>query len=388
MPNLHTTLWTYPWDLAEEDPKAVAAKLKNEIGLDGISLASAYHSFEMLRPRSTGKILLQIPRAAVYFQPQADLYTSTSIQPHVSPLMGKGNWYASAAEATAAAGLDLIAWTVFLHNSHQAGAHPECAEVTCTGDVSTSRLCPANPNVRAYATGIARDLVQNYGISLLECESLSYGGFGHTHYHVKHGVELGPGGRFLLSLCFCDSCCAEAKKRGLDPTALSQAAQTHLRRALASGHAVPESPEELIERTPDLASFVRMREEIVASLVREVRETGPISFIWMGNPHTAGFNRKEIAGIADYSEILSYTPDADRTARTVQDLVPDLPSPAHLIVGLQAYLPASPDAETLAKNLKRASSLGVRRFSFYNFGIMPAPNLQWVKQAIKIARNA
>ncbi len=390
MSSLHTTLWSYPWDLADGRPEAIATRLRDEIGLDAISLASAYHTFEMLRPHSPGKVLLQIPQAAVYFQPDGSLYADTPIQPHVSPLMGGENWYADAAGAASGAGLELIAWTVFLHNSYQAGRHPECAEVACTGDVSTSRLCPANPGVRTFAAALAKDLVKNYGIALLECESLSYGGFGHTHYHVKHGVELGPAGRLLLSLCFCDACRSRAKEKGLDPNALSRAVESRLRRTLASGIPPAESPEELIAEVPQLDPFLRMRDEVVASLLKEVKAAAgvPVSFIFMGDRYGTAVGRSRLAEIADYAETLAYTPDANCIQATISDIVPDLKNPQQLVVGLQAYPPASPDVRTLRAGVECALSLGIRRFSFYNYGIMPEANLAWIRQCIGDVRGA
>lgn len=390
MPDLHTTLWTYPWDLADGDARAIAKRLRDDIGLDGISLASAYHTFEMLRPHSRKQVLLQIPQAAVYFQPDESLYADTPIQPHVSPMMAGENWYADAADAAAGAGIELIAWTVFLHNSYQAGRHPECAEVACTGDVSTSWLCPANPGVRAFAAALARDLAANCGIALLECESLCYGGFGHTHYHVKHGVDLGPGGRFLLSLCFCDACQTRARAKDLDPDALSRVVASMLRRTLASGVPPAESPEELIATLPQLEPFVRMRDEVVSSLLEEVRAAAgvPVSFIFMGDRFNAAINRPRLAEVADYAETLAYTPDVDRIEATVSEIVPDLLNPRQLVVGLQAYPPASPDATTLGAGVERALDLGIRRFSFYNYGIMPPANLAWIRQCIGDARRA
>lgn len=390
MTDLHTTLWTYPWDLADGDARAIAKRLREDIGLDGISLASAYHTFEMLRPHSPEQVLLQIPQAAVYFQPDAGLYADTPIQPHVSPLMAGENWYADAADAAAGAGIELIAWTVFLHNSFQAGRHPECAEVTCTGDVSTSWLCPANPGVRAFAAALAGDLAANYGIALLECESLSYGGFGHTHYHVKHGVDLGRGGRMLLSLCFCDACRARAQENGLDTDALSRSVASRLRRTLASGIPPAESPEELIATLPQLEPFVRMRDEVVSSLLEEVKAAAgvPVSSIFMGDRFNAAINRPRLAKIADYAETLAYTPDPDRIQGTISDILPDLQKPRQLVVGLQAYPPASPDAATLGAGVERALGLGIRRFSFYNYGIMPQANLDWIGQCIGNARRA
>lgn len=389
MSSLHTTLWTYPWDLADGDVRAIAKRLRSDIGLDGISLASAYHTFEMLRPHSRKQVLLQIPQAAVYFQPDAGLYADTPIQPHVSPLMHGDNWYASAADAAAGAGIELIAWTVFLHNSCQAGRHPECAEVTCTGDVSTSWLCPANPGVRAFAAALARDLAENYGIALLECESLSYGGFGHTHYHVKHGVDLGPGGRMLLSLCFCDACRTRAQEKGLDPEALSRTVASRLRQTLASGIPPTEAPEELIAAVPQLEPFVRMRDEVVASLLEEVKAAAgvPVSFIFMGDRFNAAINRSRLAEIADYAETLAYTPDADRIQSTISEIVADLKNPQQLVVGLQAYPPASPDATALGAGVERALDLGIRRVSFYNYGIMPPANLAWIGRCIGDARR-
>lgn len=382
--SIHTTLWTYPWDLDASGPEKAVMNLKNSIGLDAISLAAAYHSFEMLRPHSRDSVILQIPTAAVYFQPHSHLYNDTVIAPHVSPLMGSSNWYSEAATAAAKNNLELIAWTVFLHNSFLAAKYPDCAEVACTGDISSSRLCPANPDVRAYAIAISKDLKENYGISMLECEGLSFGGFGHTHYHVKHGVELGAGGRFLLSLCFCPSCTSRARGIGIDAEAIRLSAESRIRSSLTVGSTIADAPEDLIFSIPGLAEYITMREDVVASLIKETKEAIgiPVSVILMGSRLTSGIDTERMATIADTVETLSYTSDPAKTEKTVTNITRDLSSPEQLIVGLQAYPPASPDAEALLANTQAAYDMGIRRYSFYNFGIMPEPNLQWIKSTI------
>ena len=93
---------------------------------------------------------------------------------------------------------------------------PECAIERCTGDISPSALCPANSRVRSYALALAGDLATNYGIKMLECESLDYAGWGHSHHHLKHGIALGSGGHYLLSLCFCPSCQDRAMEANID----------------------------------------------------------------------------------------------------------------------------------------------------------------------------
>ena len=378
------TMWTYPWDLRDEGYEAVFRNLREDVKLNAINLASAYHTFDMLRPHLPVNNTLEAPQAAIYFQPQESLYGA--IKPHVSPLMQSENWWGEAAKAATSTGINLNAWTVFFHNSHQARSHPECAEVRCTGDISTSALCPANPDARAFAIALSRDLVCNYGISLLECESLAYAGWGHLHYHAKRGIDLGSGGHYLFSLCFCNACKKRAAKADIDIAQLQRAVAQKIRAAFETGQPVRETPEELNRSIPGLRVYCNMREEVVSSLVRELKEAVdvPLSYILMGNPHMTGASPRAIAQIADSVEILSYTADTQRTKTRVAELLPMLQRTDQLVVGLQAYPPASPDAETLCANLRAAREQGVTKFAFYNYGIMPFAALDWVRQAIKI----
>lgn len=385
MPPIDTTMWTYPWDLHDEGYEPVLQNLKSEVGLNAINLASAYHTFDMLRPHLSSNNTLQVSQAAIYFQPKESLYGK--IKPHISPLMGNENWWGETANTAASIGLKLNSWTVFFHNSYQAQQHPDCAEVRCTGDISTSALCPANPEVRAFAIALSRDLVENYNISLLECETLAYSGWGHLHHHAKHGVNLGAGGRYLFSLCFCDACKQRASDSGLDIAQLRESVTNKVRTAFATGLPIDETPEELMQTIPELQAFSDMRETVVISLIRELKNTIdiPLSYILMGDPQITGANPKTITQIADSVEILSYTADLQRTQARVSELLPTLQNPSQLIVGLQAYPPASPDAETLFANLQAAREKGIHKFAFYNYGIMPIAALDWVRQAIHSA---
>ncbi len=377
------TMWTYPWDLRDEGYDAVLRNLREDVKLNAINLASAYHTFDMLRPHLPANNTLEVSQAAIYFQPQESLYRA--IKPRVSPLMQNENWWGEAVKAASSAGINLNAWTVFFHNSHQAQAHPECAEVRCTGDISTSALCPANPDVRAFAIALSRDLVHNYGISLLECESLAYAGWGHLHYHAKHGIDLGSGGHYLFSLCFCNACKKRAVEADIDMAQLQRAVTAKIRTAFETGQPVRETPGALNRTIPGLQAYATMREEVVTSLVRELKAAVdvPLSYILMGDPQITGANPQAIAQIADSVEILSYTADPQRTKTRVAELLPILQSTSQLVVGLQAYPPASPDAKTLRANLQAAREQGVTKFAFYNYGIMPLSALDWVRQALQ-----
>jgi hypothetical protein len=389
MPTIHTTMWTYPWDLNDEGYHTVLSTLKNEVGLNAINLASAYHTFDMLRPHLPQNNTLHIAQAATYFQPQLDLYNQTCIKPPTSTWMGKDNWWGKATDEAMRIGIDIHAWTVFLHNSNLAQKYPNCAIERCTGDISTSALCPANPDVRHYARALSQDLVQNYGITMLECESLDYAGWGHAHYHLKHGVPFGPGGQYLYSLCFCPACQHKAMEANIDITRLREQVTQKIHTLFATGQPIEASPEALAEEMPELTALNHMRENVVASLVYDIKNAIqiPLSFIFMGTPTISGANAKAIVEIADSVEILSYTHDPKQTHRTISTHLPHLKSPDQLIVGLQAYAPASVNAETLCQHVDTAQQLGITKFAFYNYGIMPTPSLEWVKQAIKQAQS-
>ncbi len=350
-----------------------------DTGLEAVSLASAYHSFEMLRPHLSGEVLLRSPRAAVYFQPESPL----PLDALVSPWMQEHDWWATCAEAIAKAGLDLVAWTVFLHNTELALKHPECAQVHATGDVSTSQLCPANPRVRDYAVALAANL-SRYGISVLECESLCYGPAGHRHYHPKVGVNLGRGGSFLHSLCFCNACRDEAETEGIDFDVLRSEVDARLRTILTTGDS-SDDPDGLISESDQLRRLITMRQRVVSTLVAEVKEAAGaiLSYLGMGDPISTGTPFDSLLDVADAFEILAYTSDLDDIRARVREAAKGAGDPSRLTIGLQAYQPAARSAEELASEVEVVKSCGVGRLSFYNYGIMPLANLVWIEKALK-----
>ena len=363
---------------------AVLHKLREEVKLDAINLASAYHTFDMLRPHLPANNTLEVSQSAIYFEPQASLYGA--IKPHVSPLMQNENWWGEAAKAAASAGINLNSWTVYFHNSYLTQSHPECAEVRCTGDISTSAPLPGKPRrARLCHRALSRSgsQLRHLPSSNANPSPTPVGAICTTTPNTVLTWVLG--GRYLFSLCFCDSCKKRAMEANIDIAQLQSTVTAKIRTAFETGQPVRETIPELKRTIPGLAAFDAMREEIVTSLVRELKAAidVPLSYILMGDATITGSNPKAIAQIADSVEILSYTADPQRTSTRVSELLPIIQSPDQLVVGLQAYPPASPDAETLCANLQAAREQGVTKFAFYNYGIMPLSALDWVRQAIQ-----
>jgi hypothetical protein len=221
----------------------------------------------------------------------------------------------------------------------------------------------------------------NYGASRIELESCHFGGYGHAHHHVKDGLELGELGRYLLGLCFCGSCATAARELGLDPVHLRDQATALLDPAFADGRPLAEEPGSFLERRPEFAALQVMREDAVASLVDEVRKRcrTAVSFIHMGDRWSTGVVPERILQSADLLEVLAYTGSAGQVGAQVQAALTAALTPDRLLVGLQAYHPCATSAELLAAQVNAAARLGVRHFSYYNYGIMPRANLAWIR---------
>ena len=176
MADTYNTKWAFLWDLHDDGIEDSVRLLREEIGLDAVSVAAAYHSLQQLRPQRPDAKLMICPQAAIYFQPEAELYGDTAIEPNVAALAQESNPMAELADSCSRRGLDLIAWTVCLHNSDLATRYPEFAQQTAYGDNLGWIPCAGENDVRAYVVALCSDLVRNYGVRRLELEMCNFSG--------------------------------------------------------------------------------------------------------------------------------------------------------------------------------------------------------------------
>ena len=383
---IHTTMWTYPWDVIDEGVDRVIGLLKEEVGLDAISLSTVYHTYDELRTHMPGKKLFSGYEDAIYFQPQRELYQGTKIKPHVHPMAREQDPVRIIAEACRARGLELISWTVPLHNHYMARQHPDCALLGVFGDRYPGCLCPANPEVREYVRGLSLDLATNCGVQMIEYESLHYMGFGMFRNHAKVGVDLGAVGSLLMSLCFCDGCVQRAADRGIDVEELKGQVEKWLLDIFEEGP--PEcSVEEFVADEPLVHEYVKMRADTVTSLAAEVKEAVkmPVSFLYMGNYHNNGIDRKPIEQIVDWVNVLCYSGSPEQASQRAQETLAGMDDPSMLICGLNGHNPID-SAEQMRDIIAAIYETGARRFSYYNYGMISRRNLRWIAEAIAAVR--
>ena len=379
------SLWAYVWDVIDEDIDSTIPTLKNEIGLNTLSVATCYHSVDHLRVHRLENNFYS-SQAAVYFQPDQSLYRNTRIEPPVSPLAKNANPLRSISDSCERYDMKLSSWTVCLHNSTVGRNHPEVAQRDVFGNPCWHALCPANEDVREYMRAVVTDLTTNYNFATVELESCDYQGGRHYHGHEKIGIPLGETDRLLLGLCFCESCRKCGGVEGIDVTAVAASVRSTLAASFESGDPSQIGFDEFCDKVPDTRAYLEMRESVVSSLIADIKAVSQasISSMAMGDRRYSGLNTERVRDIADWFEILCYTPSQESVETSVQNATTLMNGEVDRVwVGVCAYPPASPTAETLAENVEAVARLGVRAVSFYNYGIMPKRNLQWVKAAIE-----
>ena len=123
------------------------------------------------------------------------------MKPNVHPMSKERNTLRVIFEICDAHDIDLISWTLALHNHYLERHYPACALLDVLGDRNPGSLCPANPQVREFMKALGTDLDVNYNLARIAYVSLNYGGYWLRNYAKKIGVDLGLVGSYLMALC-------------------------------------------------------------------------------------------------------------------------------------------------------------------------------------------
>ncbi|MGW1625929.1 hypothetical protein [Streptomyces sp. NPDC002172] len=222
---MKTSAFVYPWDV-NGDP--AAADRIAALGVDQVTLASAYHSTRALTPRHPRHRIVTAEHAAVYY-PADDRWTGRELRPYPAGDWAPGDAHGEAAEALRGAGLEVHTWVILAHNSRLGAEHPDTSVINAYGDRYPWAPCIAQPATRAYLADLAAEAAVRPGAAGTELESLGWYGLQHLHAHDKTaGVGLGDAGQYLMALCFCPTCRAGYGEQGLDADELAAAVREAL----------------------------------------------------------------------------------------------------------------------------------------------------------------
>ncbi|GAA0600298.1 hypothetical protein [Streptomyces crystallinus] len=216
---MRASAFLYPWDVIG-DPDAPARIA--DAGVAQVTLAAAYHSTRALTPHHPRHRVVTAEYAAVLYPLDERRWSGAALRPYAAGRWAPGDAYGEAAEALAAAGLDVHSWVVLAHNSRLGAEHPDTSVVNAYGDRYPWAPCIARPEVRAYLVGLAAEAAVRPGARGTELESCGWYGLAHLHAHDKiAGVPLDETAQYLMSLCFCDVCRRGYGEVGLDAERLA-----------------------------------------------------------------------------------------------------------------------------------------------------------------------
>ena len=390
-------LWTYPWDMLDLGLDTVVSDIRERAGANGISLATSYHAGRFLQPRSPRRKAYFPEDGTIYFRPDPARWEGLAIQPKVADLLADGDVLDALVRDRDRTGLSVACWTVCLHNTRLGMLHPHACTRNAFGDPNYYSLCPSNPDARAYATTLVADLTARYKPDIVELETIGFMGFAHEYHHEKDGVGLTAEDDFLLSLCFCESCLARSSAAGVDGAAAQRTVRRWIVDACERPVPAPRWPDfarrgiGVFRGHPEVATYVAWRFEPVTSLAAEIRaRADPASRIhvldiddgWLSGCHLA-----DLAAATDGATLCVYARPPEAVADGVARARAAVPADRGLRAGLRLFHPEVASADDVVARARAAVRAGADGINFYNYGLVPAARLDWVRAAAEALRE-
>jgi len=390
------SMWTYPWDVLDLGLDTVAAELRDRAGMNGISLATSYHAGHFLQPRSPRRKVFFAEDGASYFRPTPARWDGHKIRPKIADLLAEGDVLADLVRGREKTGLAVQCWTVCLHNIRLGTRHPHACTRNAFGDANLGALCPSNPDARAYAVTLVADLTATYQPDIVELESIGFLGFAYEYNHEKDGVGMTAEDDFLLSLCFCDACLARSAAAGVDGAAAQATVRRWILDMCERAVPAPRWPDfssrgpDVFAEAPEVGAYVRWRFEPVTSLAAEIRENADpasrIHVLDIDDGWLSGCNLADLARVTDGVTLCVYARPPEAVAAGVARARAAMPPEKSLRAGLRLFFPEVASAEDVAARARAAIGAGASGINFYNYGLVPAARLDWVRAASDAVR--
>lgn len=378
-------LWAYPWDLLDEGVESVAERCL-DLGVSELNVATNYHSVQPFLPHNPERKTF-FAQASSYFHPNEEHYSRLSPVPNET--MGEADWLAAIDEAFAQTELTLNSWTIGCHNSRLGMANPDLTLESPFGDSLAFGLCPSQSAVQEYLCGLLADLSERADFGRIELETFDYFyGTGFGWHHDKYHVDLGRIGEFLFGLCFCDACRERARNAGVDVETARNQSRAGIRQAIDG--AIEEKPADWVDDRPELSAYVDVRMETLTELYSDLQNAVDADvdlgryagFFDVEDAWMHGADLAALSSHLDYHTVIAYESSREAVyerVQTAEQLGGDIPIHAGILPGH----PAVDDPSVVSNIVDGLDSAGVDRVSFYNYGLLPRQNLEWIADAIE-----
>ncbi len=392
-------LFAYPWDILDAGEEQFLDECL-ELRVNRVHVAVSYHSGKFLLPRNKHSVVYFPEPGALYFRPEEANWKGGLEQP-VSDLAATG-WLKRLADGAASRNVELSAWTVFFHSSALGARHPELIVRNAFGDGYPFALCPSQARVRDHGAALCRSLAGLRVFAGIDLETIGYLGYSHGHHHEVTAVPLGPAEIFLLSLCFCPACRAAGEAAGIGMQGLAAEVRRILRHRMRfddAGGGLEERAEKvatLLVTYPELEQLVRVRMDTVTALVKRLAgESGKTKLAaftssFVGSPSNIwmeGIALADLKSMVECFHLLDYDAGGSDGNSDLVFFLAMAGDPERLNLTLNLGLPVTATFDQAAAKVEYARRVGVRRFSFFNYGLLGEKRLRWVQELERMARK-
>jgi hypothetical protein len=423
---MESAVFTFPTDFAGETTAGVLGRIHDEAGVGGVIIAANYHTARDIFPHNLVYKVHAIRGGALFIEGATAQNTSIGGACVRDPLAA-GEWaFPHLVSAAHAEGVKADAWLNYCHLDNWAVP----AQTLCRnayGDLDYSTVCPSSNEVSEFAVALTKDAAST-GVDGIVAEATTFNPLEHGYHHERWLGALSELARFLLGLCFCDSCRKGIAAEGADVVRLTATVREcvdkelklmeldELRSTRSSGPAMGATQDDagtVVERLytalgDDVEPLLSHRERAVSALREQIVHTAHEAGVRMCfvDPSGAlkgyltgkavgpagplpswvvGSDPVTLAGRADSVGILAYTTSAERVHEELAQyrlVTGDLASSSVVL------RPAAPDcqsAQDLVEKVAFCREAGVGRVAFYHYGLFPLRSLGWVRQALWVA---
>ncbi|MDH6132783.1 hypothetical protein P3T37_002169 [Kitasatospora sp. MAA4] len=387
---MQSSVLAFATDLIDEGADGFFGNLTDRAGVGGVTLASVYHEARDVFPHNPHRVIRYLEPGAAYFQPDPARWAGRRLVPRAAAAIGERDPFAEAAEEAGRRGLKLHAWTVFCHNDRLGFQQPDCTPANAFGDRHLTELCPANPEVRAYA-GTLVDELARYGVDAIRAESLHFHGLRHGYHHERYFEKLGPVTEALLGICFCPHCLAAADALGVPAAEVRRVAAAEIRRRLTDEQAAaqPAALDQLAGGA--LAAYIDAGTTTVTSLTAELAERAEqhgmrLTFMDGSGPGAgwlSGIDLPALAATGVQIETLGYAKTPEAVREKVAAFALHGVRPADLAVILRPMAQDCDGVANLAAKINVLRELGVPEVEFYNYGLMRLSSMDRIGAALR-----
>ena len=410
----------HPWDIAEEGTEQTLAQVAS-LGVDGVSLTASWPGRAVLRPRAPAGRLYVPERGSVYFRPDETRWSASPLKPHAAELVLMEDYFDTLPIRAQREGLSVEARVVFVPYVPPPRRAAPRRERSVTGrllppekpfqiqrlfvrnafgDRLPGYLCPAHEEVRAYFVELVADITRGE-VSSVVLESYGFPLYDFAALPGAQALAASPVAAFLMGVCFCEKCTERGNATNLEVSPLAWRVRNFLERLL-SGEPAPsggdtdsplaETPDGLREIDENLPAYLRVRNDIVGTLVRDLRAalrpevrltalTGshfPASRAWREGSDVA-----RLAAGADVIRLQGGSPDGTAMVQDVTYAREKTSGRAELSVRLAPGPPHAATFDQFAEKVMIARDLGLESCVFSSLGELAHAHLKWIPKAIE-----